>query len=238
MKIAYDFHIHTAASPCADEYMSPNNIVNMAKLNGLQAIAITDHNTCANCEVVMQLGKENGLLVIPGMEIECMEEFHCIALFKDIISAKYIEDYVISHMPNIKNRIDIFGHQYIMNDEDEAIGEIERLLLTASLISAEELFKEVRGIGGLIYPAHIDRNSYSVISNLGFIPSELNITAVEISKHAKRSEYEQKYKDYTIIQSSDAHYLQDILQQESLINVKSLTVSAIFDALNASGRLR
>ncbi len=232
MKAAYDFHIHTAASPCADELMSPNNIINMAKLNGLQAIAITDHNTCVNCEVTMQLGKQNDILVIPGMEIECMEEFHCIALFKDIASAKYMEEYIWSRMPNIKNRVDIFGHQWIMNESDEVVGEIERLLLTASAVPAEELFKEVRSMGGIIYPAHIDRNSYSVISNLGFIPDELNIHLVEVSRYVSVAEYEEKYKSYTIVQSSDAHYLQDIFEQENKIDIDLLSIEHIFKWMN------
>ncbi|MDF2612632.1 MAG: hypothetical protein K0S71_418 [Clostridia bacterium] len=232
MKIAYDFHIHTAASPCGDEYMSPNNIINMAKLNGLQAIAITDHNTCANCEVIMKLGKENNLLVIPGMEIECLEEFHCIALFPDINTAKQIEQYVQAHMPNMKNRIDIFGHQSIMNEEDEVVGEIERLLLTASGISAEALFEQVRNVGGVIYPAHIDRNSYSIISNLGFIPDELKIGTIEISKSASLQMYKTKYENITIIQSSDAHYLQDISEEGNVIEAQSVCVADIFKSID------
>lgn len=231
MKIAYDFHIHTAASPCGDDYMSPNNIINMAKLNGLQAIAITDHNTCANCEVIMKLGEQNNLLVIPGMEIECMEEFHCIALFPDIKAAKDIEEYVEAHMPKIKNRVDIFGNQFIMNENDEVVGEIERLLLTASSISAEDLFNKVRGAGGIIFPAHIDRKSYSIVSNLGFIPDELDLHVIEISKSAQIDEYRQKYKNTTIIQSSDAHYLQDILEDKSLIEVSSICIADVFKSI-------
>jgi len=234
MKIAYDFHIHTAASPCADDYMSPNNIINMAKLNGLQVIAITDHNTCANCEVIMKLGEEHNLLVIPGMEIECMEEFHCIALFPDLTAAKDIEKYIEANMPKMKNRIDIFGHQSIMNENDEVVGEIERLLLTASAIPAADLFKQVKGVGGIIYPAHIDRNSYSILSNLGFIPEELDIHTIEISKSADRTKYQSQYEDYIIVQSSDAHYLQDILETDSFLEIQSFCIVAILEALKSN----
>lgn len=231
MQIAYDFHIHTAASPCGDEYMSPNNIVNMAKLNGLQAIAVTDHNSCANCEPILRIGEENEILVIPGMEIECMEEFHCIALFSNLKEAKEIERYIQESMPNIKNRVDIFGHQYQFNEKDEIIGEIDRLLLTATSLSAEELFKAVRQIGGVIYPAHIDRNSYSIISNLGFIPNELNVNVIEISKNASLAVYEQRFKDQIIMQSSDAHYLQDILEQSSFLNVEVLNRQGVLKSI-------
>jgi PHP family Zn ribbon phosphoesterase len=231
MKFAYDFHIHTAASPCADEYMSPHNIINMSQLNGLQVIAITDHNICANCEVIMEIGRQNNILVIPGMEIECMEEFHCIALFKDMESARYIENYVTAALPALKNRTEIFGNQYWMNEKDEVIGEIDRLLLTATARSAEELFKEVRGAGGIIYPAHIDRNSHSIITTLGCIPEELNLHTIEISKGASLQTYEQMYKGFTIIQSSDAHYLQDISQSAYFMEAKSLTISDIFKSI-------
>lgn len=231
MKIAYDFHIHTAASPCADEHMSPNNIINMAMINDLQAIAITDHHTCANCEVIMELGARNNLLVIPGMEIECSEEFHCIALFKDIETAVHIEKYVTSHMPDIKNRRDIFGNQYILNDKDEIVGEIERLLLTATTLSSLELFQEVRSVGGIIYPAHIDRQSYSIISNLGFIPEELDIHTIEISKTAHLKNYQEQYKQFTIMQSSDAHYLENILEAKNFIEISTFSIESIFKRL-------
>ena len=44
MKIYYDFHIHSCLSPCGDSEMTPNNLVNMAQLAGLSAIALTDHD--------------------------------------------------------------------------------------------------------------------------------------------------------------------------------------------------
>lgn len=228
MKIAYDFHIHTAASPCADDQMTPHNIVNMAKLKELEAIAITDHQTCINCEAVIQIGREKGLLVIPGIEIECREEIHFIALFKDLKVAKQIESYIQEHMPLIKNRTTLFGHQYQMNKEDEVVGEIERLLLIATQISAAEMIKKVRDIGGVIYPAHIDRPSYSILSQLGNIPDYLNLKIIEISQKVEYKTYVRDYADCTIIQSSDAHYLQDILERTSMLEVKHLTISEIF----------
>lgn len=132
MKWAYDFHIHTAASPCADESMTPNNIVNMCLLKGLDVIAVTDHQTVANCETVIKVGKEKGLKVIAGMEIECMEEFHLIALFKNLQSAYEMESWLWKYMPHITNRPQIFGKQEKINSEDECVGEIERLLLVAA----------------------------------------------------------------------------------------------------------
>ena len=45
MMLYYDFHIHSALSPCGDADMTPNNIVGMASIKGLDAIAVSDHNT-------------------------------------------------------------------------------------------------------------------------------------------------------------------------------------------------
>ena len=58
MKLFYDFHIHSCLSPCGDEDSTPNNIVNMALLKGLNAIALSDHNTGKNCPAAMAVGKK------------------------------------------------------------------------------------------------------------------------------------------------------------------------------------
>ncbi len=234
MKIYYDFHIHTALSPCGDKLMSPNNIVNMALLNELNVIAITDHNTCKNCEPVMKVGEEKGLLVIPGIEIECMEEFHLIALFHDLKEAKYIEDMIQINMPKIKNRADIFGNQYILDENDEIITEEEQFLLTATGLSVYSIVKKIKAIGAIIYPAHIDRSSYSILSNLGFLPDDLSFSALEVSKNAHVDSYIKKYPKHLIIKSSDAHYLQDIAERDSYILADTLSIYDIFQSINTS----
>ena len=210
MKWAYDLHIHTAASPCGDANMTPHNIVNMSLLKGLQVIAITDHQTMENCEAVIKVGNEKGLKVLPGMEIECMEEFHMIALFKDCQTARQMQEWLWRYLPDLMNREDLFGSQSILNEWDECVGEIKRLLLTAAQIPAYEIIQQVRRLGGMIYPAHIDRMSYSILSNLGSIPIEYQFNQLEISKQASKSAYEKKYSHLKVIQSSDAHYLEDI----------------------------
>ncbi len=232
MQIAYDFHIHTAASPCGDLTMTPNNIVNMSLLKQLDAIAITDHQTVANCEAVMKVGKEKGLIVIPGIEIECMEEFHLVALFETMEQARQIEDLVKSTLPPLKNRKDLFGEQWILDENDEKVGEIEQLLLVATQISVDKIVECVKQVGGLIYPAHIDRSSYSILSNLGSIPSELLFSALEISQTANKPIFEEKYANYNIIQSSDAHYLMDIAERERMLEVDKMDVRSIFERIN------
>lgn len=217
LKWAYDLHIHTVASPCGDDLMTPNNIVNMSLLKGLDVIAITDHQTIRNCESVMKVGKAKGLHVIAGMEIECMEEFHLIALFKNLQVAQEMERWLWQYLPNIKNKPSIFGHQYSLNEQDKVTSEIERLLLVAAQVGVDTILEKARALDTLIYPAHIDRASYSILSNLGSVPKEYSFRFLEISKTASYKSYEQQYMQYKIIQSSDAHYLEDIAERERMI---------------------
>lgn len=218
MKIFYDFHIHSALSPCGDNDMTPNNIVNMSYLKGLDAIAVTDHNSCGNVRAVTEAAQDMDLIVIPGMEIETSEEVHMVALFPDIQSAEEMEEILKKSCPPILNRAEIFGNQYYMDKNDEIIGEEERLLVTASGLDIYAVAEKVKALSGVVYPAHIDRDSYSVLSNLGFIPPDLDISAVEITKK-NRERLCGEYDNYEIITSSDAHYLGNISEKEFFIDV-------------------
>ncbi|MFO7161402.1 MAG: PHP domain-containing protein, partial [[Clostridium] cellulosi] len=136
-RIYYDFHLHSCLSPCGDKDMTPNNIVNMAKLKGLGAIALTDHNTCGNCEATMKVGERTGLTVLPGMELCTSEDIHVVCLFKTLDGALQFEKEVKKTLPKIKNRPEIFGEQLILDDMDNTIGQEETLLINASGISVD-----------------------------------------------------------------------------------------------------
>lgn len=223
MKYAVDLHIHSALSPCAHEDMTPNNIVNMAVMKGLDAIALTDHNSGANLEAVSICARNRGLVFVPGMEVESCEEIHLVCLLPDLKSALKLHDFVHESLPAIQNRKDIFGSQYIMDENDHIIGEENRLLVTATSLTADEIFSLVRSLGGAVIPAHVDRPSYSMISNLGLIPEELKIKHLEISKNCDRYAFRAAHPEldgYKLIKSSDAHYLGDILERESMMEVK------------------
>ena len=233
MRIAYDFHIHTALSPCGDGDMTPNNIVNMAMLKGLNAIAITDHNTCGNAEACMKCAEGGGLLVLPGMEVETSEDCHIVCIFPDIDSARAMEEKVHDALPKIKNRTDIFGEQVYLDENDEVVGYEENMLVTATSLSTQKVADLARSFGGVAIPAHIDKSSYSVISNLGFIDKAWGFTTVEIKELSK----EQNLRltggigEERVIHSSDAHYLWDISESEHFLEVESLTPEAIINTL-------
>ncbi|MDR2904249.1 MAG: PHP domain-containing protein [Clostridiales bacterium] len=241
MHLYYDFHIHTGLSPCGDADMTPNNIVNMALIKELDAIAITDHNTCGNADAVMAVARdtEGAPLVLPGMEVESAEETHIICLFPDLKAAKTFETVVQDSLPNLKNRKEIFGNQYFFDEDDNIVGEEERLLLTASGLDIYTIVNTVKQLGGIAYPAHIDRSSYSVLSSLGFIPGDLDINIVEISKASDPAVYIEKNSrlikpDCDFVQSSDAHYLENISERERFIELNTpLSAENVINALRA-----
>ena len=219
--IRYDFHLHSALSPCGDMDMTPNNIVNMAMLNGLDAIAISDHNTIGNAAAAMQIGEKTGVTVVPGMEVATTEEVHILTLYPSLDAADYVAKKVYEALPDTVNQPDIFGVQALMDDQDEITGYEEKLLISACRLTLEQLFDLVEETGGLFIPAHVDRHSYSVLTNLGFIPDNLDIQWIEVSKHVTDLpaylSSRPDLKQYRILQNSDAHYLEDISQDGALL---------------------
>ena len=94
MKYFYDLHIHSCLSPCGDMDMTPNNITGMAKLLGLDFIALTDHNTVLNCAAAIEAGERNGVMVIPGMELTTSEDIHAVCLFPSLEKALEWNEFV------------------------------------------------------------------------------------------------------------------------------------------------
>jgi predicted metal-dependent phosphoesterase TrpH len=231
MKLYYDFHIHSALSPCGDNDMTPNNLINMSIIKGLDAVALTDHNACENVRAAAAVAGDK-IIFIPGMEVETSEEVHIVTLFPTADAAEEMQRILVDSSPYIPNRPEIFGNQYIMDENDEICGEIDRMLVTASGLDIYTVVAAAKDLGGIAYPAHIDRESYSVWSNLGFIPPDLDISAVEITEKS-RTALEGEYSNrYNIITSSDAHYLWDISERNHYIEVSDASVRGILNAIS------
>lgn len=234
MKFYYDLHMHSCLSPCGDEDMTPNNIVGMSKLLGLDIIALTDHNSVLNCEAVMKLAEENGLCAIPGMELTTMEEIHVVCLFPTYQQALSFNDYVKEHQMQIKNRSDIYGRQIIMNENDEEIGEVENLLILATDISVMNVKETVESFGGVCYPAHINRDSMSILSVLGEIPVDCGFKTAEVSSSGNIEQLKTLHpilNDMLIVRDSDAHYLENMKDAQNFFELESLTIENIFNML-------
>jgi hypothetical protein len=235
MKVFYDLHLHSCLSPCGDMDMTPNNLVNMAALLGLQVIALTDHNTCLNCEAAMKVGDAVGVLVIPGMELTTAEDIHAVCLFPTLEKALAFSSYVDNHRIKVKNKAEIYGRQVIMNEDDEEIGEIEHLLLPASFIGIAEAYRAARDHGGICYPAHIDRDSLSILSVLGEIDPYCGFRTAEVADIAKLEALREQHpilNSMNIITCSDAHYLENMRDAANTIEIPELTREAVLAYLD------
>lgn len=203
-----ELHVHTVLSPCAGVEMIPPLIVSETLENGIQLIAITDHNASANIKAVMEAAQGTGLVVLPGMELQTKEEVHLLCLFDTLEQIADWQARVDALLPNLPNNIEYFGEQFVVDPTGEFICREERLLLNSVNITLEEAAAQVTALGGLAVPAHIDRQANGLISILGLIPP--GFEALELSRHITPEAALQKYpqvKGYPLLQSGDVHLL-------------------------------
>jgi Predicted metal-dependent phosphoesterases (PHP family) len=187
-----DLHIHSVLSPCGDLYMSPTAIIEQAKKLHLNLIAITDHNSMRQVKVTQKLGRENGILVLGGVEITTQEEAHALAFFENDDQLDLFQAYIDKHLPHIPLDEEKFGYQLIVDENEEVTGEEEWLLWSALDADLDELYDIVHEIGGLFIPAHVNKPASSLISQLGFIPPDLKADGLEISKHVTKEAFLKK----------------------------------------------
>lgn len=218
----YDVHIHSCLSPCGDNDMTPNNIAGMGALNGLQIMALTDHNTCRNCPAFFEACKKQGIVPIAGMELTTSEDIHVICLFPTLDAAMAFDAAVGEHRVRIPNRPDIFGEQLILNAEDEEIGREPDLLPNATDLSLEDGVALARSFGAVTYPAHIDREANGIIAVLGDLPTEPTFTCVEYRDAANAETYPARFAvgGKRVVVCSDAHYLWDIAEAQNAVELE------------------
>lgn len=233
-----DFHIHTLLSPCAEIEMTPHHIVMRAAQYGVDAVAITDHNASANAAAAVEAAKNYGVKVFPGMEVECREEAHIVVLFDTLEQLAAWQKIVDANMSGLKNNAERFGAQFIVDDDDNFIAEEERMLLGPLKLPAAEVIQKVNAMGGMAIAAHVDRPAYSLLMQLGFLPSDMGLAAAEISSAGIRELKEQKLKlalgGLNYVTDSDAHMMDSFINgPKNLITVKSLTVAELKLALAA-----
>lgn len=221
-KYYYDLHIHSCLSPCGDDDMTPNNIAGMAALNGLNIVALTDHNSCKNCPAFFDACKKQGIIAIAGMELSSAEDIHFVCLFPELEQAMAFDKEIERHLPAIKNRVDIFGNQLVLDGYDEQIATEDKLLITATDLWASDAIALARSFGAHVRPAHIDRTSNGIISILGDIPKEYGFNFVEFND---KENIKSLFRDYSSLEgcstivSSDAHHLWDINEAENFFEI-------------------
>ena len=207
-----DLHIHSCLSPCGELDMSPRAIVEKGLEKGLDLISVCDHNSAENVGAVMRAGRQKGLAVLAGMEISSREEVHSLAFFDTEEQILRLQDIIYAHM-NGTNRPEVFGDQVVANEFDEVEGFNDRLLIGAVQLGLDEIVEAVHSLGGISIASHVDRPSYSIMSQLGFFPEEVHLDAVEISRHTsvrKALAEIPGIEKFTIVSFSDAHFPEDI----------------------------
>ncbi|HYW94633.1 MAG TPA: PHP domain-containing protein [Bacteroidales bacterium] len=225
-----DLHIHTVLSPCGDLEMSPAAIIHEACRKGIDIIGISDHNSTRHAVMTAEIGRENGIFVLPGVEINTEEEVHCLAFFENSDQLDKFQAYLDDHLPDIANDPVKFGYQVVLDRKERIIYEEGRLLFNAIKQPLELVEQRVHALGGLFIPAHIDRPKNSIMSQLGFFPRDLPVDAVEISRRTKPGEYldlHPEIKSHVVITSSDAHYLADIGAACTTFRMKSRSFDEI-----------
>ncbi len=202
----YDLHVHSCLSPCGDDEMTPCNIAGMAYLAGVKIVALTDHNSCKNCPAFFTACAEYGVTAVAGMELTTSEEIHMVCLFGGLEQALAFDEALQPYRMKLKNRVEIFGSQPIMAAEDEIVGEDPYFLPAATTLSLSEAAAMVRSMGGVAYPAHIDRESNGMLAILGAFPEEPEFTLCEVRD---KPNAEKLSGGRRVVVSSDAHRLTD-----------------------------
>lgn len=234
MRVSYDLHIHSVLSPCAERDMTPNNIVNMAFIKELDFIAITDHNAIQNVKAAMKVAESLPITVIPGIEVQTKEDVHLVCLFRSFekLTAFYCD--IVKYLTIIPHDKKRFGLQSIMDHKDIIIGELDYSLYASVQLSVDMIIEKVLLYGGGVLPAHLDRQSYSMISNLGFIAPELPLKAIELSSECDVDNFIKSHrylKKYKILINSDAHELYRISEPVHIVEIADKTIEAFFSAV-------
>lgn len=199
--------------------MIPPLIVREAVSKGIQLIAVTDHNATANIQAVQTAAIGTGLFVLPGMELQTSEEVHVLCLFDTLAQTEEWQKMVDLALPNMENRPDFFGEQFVVDDQGEFIRRETRLLSVSVNMSLEEAWQRVNSLGGLFIPAHVNRTAFSLIANLGFVPTGIPIEALEITRHLSPAEAVKRFpmiSGYPLIQNGDVHRLDEFLGSTQL----------------------
>ncbi len=234
-KFRADLHVHTVLSPCADLEMSPDKIVKQALKRGIDILAITDHNSTKQCEIVKKHAEGTGLLVVNGCEINSQEEVHAICLFEDDYTRNKFQHFLDHYLPTIPNRPEYHGHQVLVDRNNQITEYYPNYLGNPLMIDLETIEKFTHHINGLFIPAHIDRPINSLYSQFGYLATDLKVDGMQLSKYADETSIRNQYdihSDISLISASDAHYLEDVGSSATSFYLFEPTFNEIRWALN------
>jgi PHP family Zn ribbon phosphoesterase len=214
--------------------MTPANIAAMAELAGYDVIALSDHNTVKNCRPAISAARQSPLLVLPAMELTTAEEAHVLCLFSDLDAAESFGEYVYSRLPDIENDPEFFGEQRLMDDTDGILGFEKKMLINATDIGINEISSLAESYGGIAIPAHIDRSSFSILSNLGYFDRTVGFDLCELSRQADvraLAEQHPELEGLGYIVDSDAHSLGAMPDAEKSLECGEKTAASVIASL-------
>jgi len=226
-----DLHIHTCLSPCAELKMSPMAIADEARTKKIDIMGICDHNSAENVPAVIKAANKFKICVLPGIEVTSQEEVHTLALFDETEAALKLQKIIYKNLPG-ENDEEAFGIQAVVNDKGEVLRFNKKLLIGASTLSLEKVIQKIHELDGLAIAAHIDREGFSLLGQLGFIPEGIKLDALEISPAISYAEAKKKFNPcFPLTCSSDAHFLEDIGRGFTSFYLEEGTVKEIKKAL-------
>jgi 3',5'-nucleoside bisphosphate phosphatase len=150
------------------------------------------------------------------MEVQTREEVHLLTLFDTLEQVAAWQEQVYASLPPLKNDESFFGEQLVLDAEGEPAGYLDRLLLTSTSFSVEEVVERVALLNGLSIPAHVDHTAYSIVFNLGFIPPDLDVVGVEISANVDVVQARERFPQlahYSLVANGDAHRLREMARR-------------------------
>jgi PHP family Zn ribbon phosphoesterase len=222
-RVPIDLHVHTALSPCAAPEMKPAEILLTAERRGLAVVGLVDHGSAGNAAAVLRAAPAFAVRALVGLEAESAEGVHVLALFDTLEPVLDMDAIIRAHLPDLPNRPEFLGEQWLVDEWGEVVGIEDRLLVTATDLSVEEIADLTAARGGLCLPAHIDRPVNGLLPLLGFLPPHLHVEALEISRHLTPDEARERWPELrarALVTASDAHSLGEIGQAVTWISAE------------------
>lgn len=230
-----DLHIHSVLSPCGDQNMSPRNIISRAREMQIDIFGISDHNSTRHGPLMRRLGKEQGVFVLTGAEVNSREEVHCLTFFENDDDLGIFQQYLDRHLMPFPNDPAYYGHQVVVDENDNILHEEKNLLVYSLDQGIDQIEREVHSLNGLFIPAHIDRPVTSLISQLGFVPHDIKADALELSRYTNKDEFlkvNPYLSDFSFLHNSDAHFIEHIGRVYSVFRMEDISFEEIRLALN------